>query len=412
MENEYTIASVFWITIFSAAIIAGCILMWLVISGNKKSLALKYLLATTLGLIIWFLSVKVILLSGVYSSMPHIIGTAHPFWYIFGPLLYYSIKKYFNPTFRYSMRDTVHLYPLILYVVLSNSFYFLNGSQKVSAYLAGLEPTPRLNITALFLYSFVITYSFLGLKLISESKDRLQNGFTDIKRFIKNWQYLFTGAVVIYIILALLSFGFEYNGYNLSVIQHTTYFGFALFFYLISIKILRNPLMFNKNNFGPARNLELNEQVNYNNILPVNQFPQKSKYRKSSFEKEKAGQYLDKLRGLMAEEKPFLINDLTLPNLAKMMDLSTHHLSQLLNQELDMSFIEFINFYRVKEAQIYLADPKYNNYTILAVSLEVGFNSKTSFNRMFKKYTGMTPSEFIRSQSHQLQEANQESVGQ
>jgi YesN/AraC family two-component response regulator len=176
-----------------------------------------------------------------------------------------------------------------------------------------------------------------------------------------------------------------------------------LLFFIMSIKILRHPLKLS-DSFVHSGNTEISSD----SILSNNTLHKKLKYRKSSFEKKNAERYLINLKILMTSEKPFLKSDLTLPQLAKKINLSTHHLSQLLNQEVNMSFIEFINSYRIKEAQNLLVNPGYSNHTILAISLEVGFNSKTSFNRMFKKYTGMTPSEFIRKNSRSLHKAPRE----
>lgn len=393
MGNKYSTASIFWIIILGAAIIAGLILMFRLLSSDKKSLPSKHLLAITLGLLIWFLIVKVILIARLYVYVPHVIGTAHIFWYIFGPLVYYSFKKYVYNDYRFSLRDTVHLYPLVFYLVIAYPFYVLNGSQKISAYLSDIEPAARINISSLFLYGLVIAYTFLCLKLITGSKRRLLNVPDNKKKIVKSWKILFKSAAGIYIFFALSLFILEYLGLNLSVMQQISYFLFALVFYFIVIKMLRNPI-----------------ELSYVNILPDNSLPGKPKYSKSSFEKEKAGEYIDQLQNLMTEEKPYLKNNLTLPVLAEMMNLSTHHLSQLLNQELKMNFVEFINYNRIKEAQKLLNDPEYVNHTILAISFEVGFNSKTSFNRTFKKYTGMTPSEYLQRKPTGLGETNQELV--
>ncbi|NNK88327.1 MAG: AraC family transcriptional regulator [Flavobacteriaceae bacterium] len=76
--------------------------------------------------------------------------------------------------------------------------------------------------------------------------------------------------------------------------------------------------------------------------------------------------------------------------------VSPHTLSQLLNNHLHKSFSEYINEFRLNEAKKRLLDPAYEEYTILAIAFESGFKSKSSFQRLFKKYTGYTPSSFLR----------------
>jgi AraC-like DNA-binding protein len=96
----------------------------------------------------------------------------------------------------------------------------------------------------------------------------------------------------------------------------------------------------------------------------------------------------------LVEEKQFLNPRLTLELLAKDVGLSTSHLSRIFNTELDSSFSDYINQLRVKQAKLYLSNTTFSNYTIVAIGLEAGFNSKTTFNTAFKKYTGKTPSEY------------------
>jgi AraC-like DNA-binding protein len=96
----------------------------------------------------------------------------------------------------------------------------------------------------------------------------------------------------------------------------------------------------------------------------------------------------------MNTEKPYLDGDITLQKLAKALAISPHHLSQTINERLNQNFIDFINTYRIEEAKRMLLDPAKKHYSILAVSEEVGFNSKSAFNNAFKKQVNMAPSEF------------------
>jgi len=74
--------------------------------------------------------------------------------------------------------------------------------------------------------------------------------------------------------------------------------------------------------------------------------------------------------------------------------IPAQHLSQTINEQLNQTFSEFINIYRVEEAKRLLLDTRKKHISILAIAEEVGFNSKSSFNAVFKKYANITPSEF------------------
>jgi len=118
------------------------------------------------------------------------------------------------------------------------------------------------------------------------------------------------------------------------------------------------------------------------------------KYKKSTLTADKAEQYYQKLKKIIDEKKPYLKSDLTMPALAKTVSISVHHLSQLINEKCNLNYFDFINGYRVEEAKKMLSDPGYQNLNIAAVGFNSGFNSLSSFNSAFKKYTGMTPSQF------------------
>ena len=98
----------------------------------------------------------------------------------------------------------------------------------------------------------------------------------------------------------------------------------------------------------------------------------------------------------MEEKKPFIRSTLTLQELADELSIASHQLSQVINDRLQKNFFDFVNGYRVKEVQTRLVAPEAQNLTILAVALDSGFSSKSSFNTIFKKQTQMTPSEFKR----------------
>ena len=85
---------------------------------------------------------------------------------------------------------------------------------------------------------------------------------------------------------------------------------------------------------------------------------------------------------------------LTVSELAQKLNISRHHLTQIINEKLNKNFYTFINEFRIEEVKIMFLDKKKEHYTILAVAYECGFNSKSTFNTLFKKYTGLTPSEY------------------
>ena len=120
----------------------------------------------------------------------------------------------------------------------------------------------------------------------------------------------------------------------------------------------------------------------------------KHKYIKSTLSAEKADLYLKKLESVMQNNKIFLDNNLTLMKLAKELDISIHHLSQVINEKIGQNYYDYINLNRINEAKILLSDVENKHLSIATVSFDVGFNSISAFNAAFKKFVGITPSEF------------------
>lgn len=118
------------------------------------------------------------------------------------------------------------------------------------------------------------------------------------------------------------------------------------------------------------------------------------KYATTQMEGEELQQCCNMVGQYMIKEKPYLDSDLTLPKLAEGLNVSTHHLSQVINEVHDKNFFNFINKYRVEEVKRKIQDPKFKNYTLLGIAYESGFNSKSAFNRAFRNFTGTTPSKY------------------
>jgi len=124
------------------------------------------------------------------------------------------------------------------------------------------------------------------------------------------------------------------------------------------------------------------------------------KYEKSTLTPERADRYVRRLVETMEKEKLYLDSDLTLQKLAQRVSIHPHHLSQIINERLNQNFFDFINSYRVEEAKKRLIDPSEKHFSIIAIAGEVGFNSKSAFNSVFKKYVNMTPSEWRKTYSN------------
>lgn len=145
---------------------------------------------------------------------------------------------------------------------------------------------------------------------------------------------------------------------------------FLIFCYVIIYKALTQPQVFNRSieDPGAQKKLTLSEAV-----------------------KQK---YLARLNAFMEDEKPYMDPEISLPELAEKVTIPSRSLSEIINNSIGLNFYDFINSYRVEESKRLLSVPSEKYKTVLEVLYEVGFNSKSTFNNAFKKFTGLTPSEY------------------
>jgi len=128
-------------------------------------------------------------------------------------------------------------------------------------------------------------------------------------------------------------------------------------------------------------------------------FTKNKKYEKSRLNISGKVVYQKKLVEYMEKHKPYRDASLTLTDLSKRLSITMCYLSQVINESFNQNFNDFINGYRIKESQHLLLDHSNGKMTVLEIAYKVGFNSKSAFNKAFKKHTGMTPKEYKKTNS-------------
>ena len=161
------------------------------------------------------------------------------------------------------------------------------------------------------------------------------------------------------------------------------YFLFGLLSYYLSFSGYTNSLLLNNWRQQPApSSVDLDEAKSSRVTLP----------------EEKVDQLLERVKDLLLKEKYYKDPTLSLPQLAKEAQTNPSILSKVINEGTGMNFNDFINRYRVEEMKKRLLDSAYDHLSIMAIAFDSGFNSKATFNRIFKQYTGQSPSQFKKEQ--------------
>lgn len=134
------------------------------------------------------------------------------------------------------------------------------------------------------------------------------------------------------------------------------------------------------------------------NTSPIPLLQLNAKYQTSSLDKVKELKLFDRLQNLMVEDQVFLRSDLSLKEVAALLDTNTKYLSQVINVQAQSNFHRFINQYRVDYVKDKMLDPALRHLTLHGIALQCGFSSKSTFFKVFKEFTGMTPRAFLKEQ--------------
>ena len=254
-----------------------------------------------------------------------------------------------------------------------------------------------------FLFDIVLL-SWL-MRRLHRYRRRIEDYYSTIESIRLNWLYTLTW-IFIASNVAVLSIFLLYNVGYLTTDIDTTFsivFGvvtLALFYFSYNGMRQYNLAEF-RDLLPEAVSTEDAPQVDTSTTDSPKPEPppeEETRYKTSSLRDDQMEIIFQKLNACLVEEKVYRDPDLKVYDLAERLHVTTHNVSQTINTKALKSFYDFINEYRVNHFKQLLVDPQMQQYTILGLGLESGFNSKTSLNRIFKKHTGMSPSAFRRMQ--------------
>lgn len=380
-------------------IILAIFLSLILISKKSKTLSdwtlLAWLITISLHLIIEILVTK-----EARYSYPFFLGWGFPFPLLQWPFLYLYVLSLTSRE-RLKVRSLLHFLPFFLSILLFSNFLFLPYDTKIDIYNKkgqGYEAEMTINLIAIILSAII--YTILSSIKLWKYKQSLKNEFSFIEKIKLNWLfYLIIGMTcILLIILCRVD-----DKYIFSSIT-----GFVIFIGYFGIKQVG---IFNQN-FISNDNFPITEQFvaqseSFSATNEINTFSEtvpKAKYEKSKISADEVNRIHQKLNELMSKEQLFKNPELTLSEVAQKIPIHPNILSQVINSVEEKNFYDFINFQRVEEFQRIVFLSKNNQYTLLSLAFECGFNSKTSFNRNFKKATNLSPTEYLNQKNIQLQD--------
>ena len=296
-----------------------------------------------------------------------VIGLSGAFWLGIGPLFYMSVKSFLGKKTKSPKWALWHLSPLFFSIIVNLPFIFFPAAER-QAYLLEYSFTGEAGIMHWLLKSIyhlqILVYPVLLFRELKKNKVPKRSA-----AYFLTAGLLLLGIVSFAHLLAFNVFHLPFSWFTSNVV----FISLTLFIQTLAILSISRPEWI----FEPIKKAA-------------------KKYANSNLSKLNIPQINARLNQLMEQEKIYRNPDLNLALLAKHLSISPHQLSEFLNQENQQAFGEYVNRYRVREAQYLLRQNASRNLTILAVAYEVGFNSNATFYRYFKKYAGQSPTGWMK----------------
>lgn len=299
----------------------------------------------------------------------HIDLTHFPLWLIYGPLVFIYVRSILKRT-KFRVSDILFLIPPLTIIAMLFPFYWQNTTNKLQIVKDGLT----------WQFATFPSYAIwlvIALMFFYAIKTYFTYGYTRRLGFRENrWLQWFVGSY----------FGFAFT--------------FALYIFLVRFEImdpsfdylidLAIVFFIGMLSFFGFIQPEVFEGKSLKEILPF------IKYKKTGLSPALSIEMKGKLLDVMLKEKPYLNIELRLDDISRLMNLSRNHTSQIINQHFNLSFFDFINRYRIKDAKNLLMNTAENGLTTTQIAYDVGFNNRASFYKAFKKFTDLNPSEYVK----------------
>lgn len=286
-----------------------------------------------------------------------------------GPSLYLFTKSITDLGYRIGKKDYIHFIPVILEFIFYRTPIYRIGSEGL--YKSPMHPLTRVYLIEQWLaVASIIVYIILSVRLLIQYHHWLETQYSNLKNKTLGWLRI---PVIIYscfwigwIILTQTDRIFFQNTYKESYLLPS----------FIGLSIITSWIGFK----GYVKS--------QTEVSGFSQIPIKSESKSAKPEE------VQKIIFIMTRDKPYLNPDLDLLKLSQLANLNPKITSYIINHDLKMNFYEFVNKYRVEEFKQRVQQPDRDRLTLLGHAYESGFNSKSTFNFVFKKFTGQTPRDY------------------
>jgi AraC-like DNA-binding protein len=301
--------------------------------------------------------------------------------------LYFFIKHLINPEYKLSAKEYLLTVPFAIQItqkLLQLYLHFANPHL-----LKQWQPYFTLLIKSLEVIAIVycVVVFAISIRNITRFEKLLQNQFAEIERRSLLWIKNILLKVALLLALWIVPYVFAaINETNANQYMYPLWIGMTVVVYWLAWSMFSRRDLFE---YTPPQILEPAETPSTSEAQII----------KEKTNLEKWEQHYAELTRLMEEENLYLDFDISMSSLAEKMQLSNGYLSQIINQKTGLNFYDYINQYRVAEVKRRLKHPAFTHLSIYGLAMDCGFKSKSTFNSVFKKMTGLTPTEYRKNNS-------------
>ena len=380
-------AYTFHITLYDAAFfgmlfigLTLALLLWF--TKKPTQTANRFMALVLCTIILWMIRVLGIDI-GLDTYLPHWSRLPLHFSLALGPLIYFYVLNITRPKYEFRRKDGLHFGPLLL----QQGVHALAIRESIKTGAATYD-TPIFKhlypVLQLLAFISVIVYLYWSYRLIQDFYGQLKFTGSDRYRYQLRWLYRllasFSGLWLLWIPFSAADYFYYHN-------QLSAHAYYPLHLLLAVTAIWMAAVAFLRQEVGVL----VSPTPSIKPPLPA--------------EMKQKGIWLKKV---VKEHCYYLDPELTLPSLAEKLRMPVHELSRIINVALKKSFNDFINEYRVAEVARKMQDPAYDHLTLLGLAFESGFNSRTTFHRIFKQMTGKSPAEYKTEQQKEIPSYNLE----
>ncbi|MEO1259560.1 MAG: helix-turn-helix domain-containing protein [Bacteroidota bacterium] len=300
-------------------------------------------------------------------------------WYgIIPPATYFFVQYLTAPAYKFPRWGYYLFIPFIVQFIFQSSEFilFLLGKINLTEYLPVHYVIENTFETVSAFYALIV--SVVILKTLFRYEKSLYNDFAEINDKSLRWlSHTLLGGLVLIFVWFIVAFSDYFQNSYVQMMSRFLMIGLSVLIYWIGYSMLMRRELFVRENI-------------MDEIIPVSPTEETTKLS------DRADDHYRKLIAVMEENHLYRNPDINMSILSEKIGLSKGYLSQIINNKEHKNFFDFINTYRVEEVKQKMANAEFAHFNILGLAMDAGFKSKSTFNAVFKKMTGQTPSQYRR----------------